>query len=204
MKRQDGLIRVTHVVNDERGVSFMATMMITLMVGSLGVAALTMSGMENSTAGAMRMVEEGVDAAESCVGMGVRVIQMTVEAGTVPSPMTVPNGGPVPSANAVFLGQEISINASPYLNNSDVAWGSGAVPNLTMNVNNYVINGDIDKQFVKIRPGSGGTGQGIPTDHFYRIDCQAVNAATGATSRVMAVYLCYRTTDGETCQLRFV
>lgn len=204
MKRQDGLARVTHVVSNERGVSFMATMMITLMVGSLGVAALTMSGMENSTAGAMRMVEEGVDAAESCVGMSTRVIQDSVLTGGTPSPALVAPNGPVPSTNAVFLGMEINEFRSPYSNNPDVAWGTGAVPNITMNVNNYVINGDIDKQFAKIRAGSQGTDQGIGTDHFYRIDCQAVNAATGATSRVIAVYMCYRTSDGDTCLLRFV
>ncbi len=199
MKQQDKLGRFKQTAHDERGVSFMATMMITLMVGALGVAALTMSGMENSTAGAMRMVEEGVDAAESCVGMGVRVIQQAIDTGTVPATMIAPNG-PVPSTNAVFLGQEIN-----YLShNPDIAWGTGAVPNITMNVNNYVVNGDIDKQFVKIH--AGGTqveGQGSLTDHFYRIDCQAVNAATGATSRVIAVYQCL-IGNGESCQIRFL
>ncbi len=203
MKSQDGFARVTQVISDERGVSFMTTMMITLMVGALGVAALTMSGMENSTAGAMRMVEEGVDAAESCVGMGVRVIQQAIDMGTVPITMTVPNGGPVPSTNQLFLGQEININASPFSNNPDMAWGTGAAPNITMNVNNYVVNGDIDKQFLKIHPGSQGPDGGPGYDHYYRIDCQAVNAATGATSRVIAVYQCLAG-SGESCQIRFL
>lgn len=200
MKPQNGVVGLHHVIGDERGVSFMTTMMIMLMAGALGVAALTMSGMENSTAGAMRMVEEGADAAESCVGMGVRVIQQAIEAGTVPATMIAPNG-PVPATNAVFLGQEINYMA----HNPDIAWGVGAVPNITMNVNNYVVNGDIDKQFVKVRAGSqstGGNSQAPPTDHYYRIDCQAVNAATGTTSRVVAVYQCL--IDGETCQVRFL
>ena len=64
---------------DEQGVSFMTVMIITLMAGALGVAALTMTGLENSTAGAMRMVEEGTDAAESCVGMGVKVIKDSID-----------------------------------------------------------------------------------------------------------------------------
>lgn len=201
MRRHPGLMRVTQVISDERGVSFITTMMIMLMAGALGVAALTMTGMENSTAGAMRMVEEGADAAESCVGMGVRVIQQTIDPGTVPDEMISTNGGPVPATNKVFLGQEINFMS----NHPDIAWGVGAAPNITMNVNNYVVNGDIDKQFVKIRAGSqntGGSTQTPSTDHFYRIDCQAVNAATGATSRVIAVYQCL--ISGETCQVRFL
>ncbi len=83
--------------------------------------------------------------------------------------------------------------------------GRGAAPNITMNVNSYVVNGDIDKQFVKIRSGSqnsSGSSQTPPTDSFYRIDCQAVNRATGTTSRVIAVYQCL--ISGETCQARFL
>lgn len=178
----------------------MTVMMLTLMAGVLGVAALTMTGLENSTAGAMRMVEEGTDAAESCVGMGVKVIQQTIETGAVPPTLVAP-AGPVPASNALFLGQEINYLA----NNSDVAWGGLAAPNIMMNVNNYVVNGDIDKQFVKIRAGSqntGGSSQAPPTDSYYRIDCQAVNAATGATSRVIAVYQCL--VSGDTCQSRFL
>lgn len=200
MKSCSRLERLRRRALDEQGVSFMTVMMIMLMAGALGVAALTMTGLENSTAGAMRMVEEGTDAAESCVGMGVKVIQQTIETGAVPPTLVAPVG-PVPAGNAVFLGQEI--NFLP--NNPDVAWGGGAAPNITMNVNNYVVNGDIDKQFVKIHVGSqntGGSSQAPPTDSYYRIDCQAVNAATGTTSRVITVYQCL--VSGDTCQSRFL
>ncbi|MBX3302764.1 MAG: hypothetical protein KF693_11170 [Nitrospira sp.] len=203
MKRSRTLERVRRHAMDERGVSFMTVMIIMLMTGVLGVAALTMTGLENSTAGAMRMVEEGADAAESCVGMGVKVIQQTIEMGAVPPTLIEPNG-PVPAANAVILGQEINFDS----NNPDVAWGIAPVvpaPNITMNVNNYVVNGDIDKQFVKIRSGSqntAGDSQTPATDSYYRIDCQAVNAATGTTSRVIAVYQCL--VSGDTCQARFL
>jgi len=188
-----------NVAADQRGVSFMMIMILTLMVGALGVAALTMTGLENSMAGAMRMVEEGTDAAESCVGMGIKVIQQSIDNGTVPPALIAP-AGPVPAANAVILGQEIN-----YISNSpDVAWGAGAVPNIVMNVNNYTVNGDIDKQFVKLRAGSQSAGQAATTDSFYRIDCQAVNAATGTTSRVIAVYQCLRQGGGDTCTPRFL
>ncbi len=188
-----------NIAADQRGVSFMMVMILTLMVGALGVAALTMTGLENSMAGAMRMVEEGTDAAESCVGMGIKVIQQSIDNGTVPPALIAP-AGPVPATNAVVLGQEIN-----YISNSpDVAWGAGAVPNIVMNVNNYTVNGDIDKQFVKLRAGSQSTGQAATTDSFYRIDCQAVNAATGTTSRVIAVYQCLKEGNGDTCTPRFL
>jgi Tfp pilus assembly protein PilX len=182
---------------DERGVSFMTVMIITLMAGALGVAALTMTGLENSTAGAMRMVEEGTDAAESCVGMGVKVIKDSIDDGQVMPWLIAPNG-PVPAANAAVLGQEIN-----YVRNSpDVAWGVGAAPNIVMNVNNYVVNGDIDLQFGKQRAGGQAEGQTPDMDMVYRIDCQAVNAATGATSRVIAVYQCLK--SGDSCLQRFL
>lgn len=178
----------------------MTVMIITLMAGALGVAALTMTGLENSTAGAMRMVEEGTDAAESCVGMSVKVIKETIDNGIVDPALTAANGGPVPTTNAVILGQEISF----IRNSPDVAWGGGAaVPNIVMNVNNYIVNGDIDSQFVKLSPGQAddGGGQSPPVDVFFRIDCQAVNAATGATSRVIAEYQCFK--KGDSCLQRF-
>ena len=51
-------IKNGRAVHDERGISLTAVMMITLMMGLLGVAALTMTGLENSMAGAIRMVED--------------------------------------------------------------------------------------------------------------------------------------------------
>lgn len=191
--------RLRQARSDERGISFMMVMVLTLMVGALGVAALTMTGLENSMAGAMRMVEEGTDAAESCIGMGVKVIQQSIGDGVIPAQLIAP-AGPVPATNAVILGQEINYTA----NSPDVAWGAGAVPNIVMNVNNYTVNGDVDKQFVRIRAGSGSDGQAATTDIYYRVDCQAVNAATGTTSRVIAVYQCLRAGNGDTCTPRFL
>jgi len=182
---------------DEQGVSFITVMMITLMAGTLGVAALTMTAMDNSTAGAMRMVEEGADAAESCVGMGVKVIKEAIDDGEIPLSLVAPSG-PVPAANRAILGREINA----IFNSPDVAWGVGAVPNLVMAVNNYVVNGDIDRQYSKHRAGMGGEGgQDTSLDVFYRIDCQAVNAATGATSHVIAEYQCLF--KGDTCLDQF-
>lgn len=200
MMPSNGLKGLRQRALDEQGVSFMTVMIITLMAGALGVAALTMTGLENSTAGAMRMVEEGTDAAESCVGMGVKVIKESIDNGQVPAALISTNGGPVPATNQTVLGQEISF----IRNSQDVAWGVGplVVPNLVMNVNNYVVNGDIDSQFVKLSAGQAGDGQDQPVDIFFRIDCQAVNAATGATSRVIAEYQCFK--SGDSCMQRFL
>ena len=138
---------------DERGTSFMTVMIMMLMTGSLGVAALTMTGLENSMAGSIRMVEEGTDAAEACVGMAVNVIQQSIDPGAVPAALIAP-AGPVPAANAAILSQEINGAPIAMRNNPDVAVGAGNVPNLIMNVNNYVVNGDIDFLYSKQRAGS--------------------------------------------------
>jgi Tfp pilus assembly protein PilX len=198
--------RVRRTGLGEQGVSLMAIMIITMMLGVLGVTALTLTGLENSGAGAIRMVEEGTSAAESCVGTAVNVIQQSIDVGTVPASLwssAVPPG-PVPAANAVLLGQEINgISA----NNPDIAVGGGNNPNLVMNVNNYLVNGDIDFQFRRqktggtssIAAGYDGTGTGASSvDMFYRVDCTAANAATGTTSRVIAVYDCLAAGDGCT------
>lgn len=190
------------VIQDERGVSFMVMMILVLLTGVLGVAALTMTGLENSMAGAIRMVEEGTHAAESCVGTAVNVIQQSIDVG-MPANLIAPQG-PVPALNVATLVQEIS---GGFVNNPDVAVGAGNNPNLVMNVNNYIVNGDIDFLFRKqksggtssIASGYDGTGTGASSvDLFYRVDCTAANAATGATSRVIAVYDCLAAGDGCT------
>ncbi|ULA62320.1 MAG: hypothetical protein LZF86_10181 [Nitrospira sp.] len=176
----------------------MTVMLLMLITGSLGVAALTMSGLENSMAGSIRMVEEGTSAAESCVGTAVRAIRLTIDdpemddsAAILIAPL-----GPVPALNKAVFTQEIN---GTLRNNSDVAIGAGNVPNLTMNVNGYVVNGDIDFLYSKQRVGSDFT---EPTyDQFYRVDCVAANAATGATSRVIVTFDCLNTT-GEGCVKR--
>lgn len=190
------------VASDERGIAFMTVMILTLMTGVLGVAALTMTGLENSMAGAVRMVEEGTHAAESCVGTAVRVINLGVDdpAFTTPKALTaVAPQGPVPALNATFLGQEIR-GAMTHRNNPDVAVGAGNSPNLTMTVNNYVINGDIDFLYTRQKAGDDLT-DGLSVNSFYRVDCTAANATTGATSRVVVVFEClHKTNEGCTKQ----
>lgn len=190
--------RMFKVASDERGIAFMTVMILTLMTGVLGVAALTMTGLENSMAGAVRMVEEGTHAAESCVGTAVRVLNLGVDDPTFTTPVAatvVAPQGPVPAANRVFLGQEIR---GVMRNNTDVAVGAGNAPNLIMNVNNYLINGDIDFLYTRQKVGDD-LAEGLSVNSFYRVDCTAANATTGATSRVVAVFEClHKTNEGCT------
>jgi Tfp pilus assembly protein PilX len=189
------------VGSDERGVALLTVMMLTLMTGVLGVSALTMTGLENSMAGAVRMVEEGTHAAESCVGTAVRVINAAIDDPSMagPAAVVVAPQGPVPALNAAFLSQEIS---GVLRNNPDVAVGAGNNPNLTMNVNNYTINGDIDFLYAKKKSGDNlADTESLSDTISYRVDCTAANAATGSTSRVIAVFDCLAKT-GEGCQKR--
>jgi hypothetical protein len=179
----------------------MTVMLLMLIIGALGVAALTMTGMENSMAGAIRMVEEGTDAAEACVGSAVRAIRLTIDDPqmTGPAAALIAPQGPVPAANQAVFTQEIN---GTLRNNADVAVGAGNAPNLVMNVNSYVVNGDIDFLYSKRRTGSDFADPDKPTyDQYYRVDCLAANAATGATSRVIVTFDCLNTT-GEGCVKR--
>lgn len=180
----------------------MTVMLLILIIGALGVAALTMTGLENSMAGAIRMVEEGTDAAEACVGTAVRAIRLTIDdPGMGGSAATLLNtqGGPVPAANQAVFSQEIN---GTLRNNADIAVGAGNAPNLVMNVNGYVVNGDIDFLYSKPRSGSDLADKDKETrDNYYRVDCVAANAATGTTSRVIATFACLDTT-GEGCVKR--
>lgn len=186
---------------NERGTSFMTVMLLILIIGALGVAALTMTGMENSMAGAVRMVEEGTAAAEACVGSAVRAIRLTIDDPdmTGPAAALIAPQGPVPAGNQAVFSQEIN---GTLRNHADIAVGAGNAPNLVMNVNGYTVNGDIDFLYSKRRAGSDFADTEKPTyDQYYRVDCVAANAATGATSRVIVTFDCLNTT-GEGCVKR--
>jgi Tfp pilus assembly protein PilX len=197
--------------NNERGIAMLTVLLIMLMMTALGVAALTATGLENRMASFVTSMEGAAAAAESCAGVGINVIQQTIDpysgAGTLPVAFKsdATPAGPVPQANAALLTQEIMGSSD---NNGDFADGTGAVPNLTLTVGAFTVNGDIDRLYIKGSPGSGmqqfggyeGTGNSIigSSNIFYRIDCVARNTATGTSARVTAVYAC--TTHGESCQ----
>ena len=62
-------------LNDERGMAFLTVMMVLLMLTVLGIAAITVTGVENNMAGLQRTMEASANAAESCLGTGANIIQ---------------------------------------------------------------------------------------------------------------------------------
>lgn len=199
---------------NEQGLAMLTVLLVMLMMTVLGISAMTVTGLENRMAGSMTSMEGATAAAESCAGVGVNIIQQTIDpyggAGTLPpaflsNVVTAGTPGPVPQANAPVLNQEIMGSSD---NNSDFADGTGAVPNLVQTIGAFTVNGDIDRLYVKGNPGSGmqqfagyeGTGSSAvgSSNIYYRIDCVARNAATGTSARVTAVYAC--TLTGESCQ----
>ena len=198
-------------VGNERGLALLTVMLVMLMMTVLGFAALTVTGLENRMAGFATSMEGAVAAAESCAGIGVNVIQQTIDpyvgAGTLPVAFlsTATPAGPVHQTYAAILNQEIMGQSD---NNPDSPDGAAAAPNLEMTVGAFNVRGDIDRLYVKGSAGSGmqmfaaheGTGNSAvgSTNIFYQVDCVARNTATGTTARVTAVYAC--TITGESCQ----
>ncbi|MEQ1847934.1 MAG: hypothetical protein ABL983_20420, partial [Nitrospira sp.] len=180
-----------------------------LMMTALGIAAMTMTGLENRMAGSANTTDAGAAAAESCIGTGVNVILQTKQDREVP-PSYV--GSVIPS-NAENLSmpptltQEIMAQAD---NAIDVAVGAGASPDIQMTAGPFVVVGDIDRLYLQNKIGGSlnfasgyeGTAQGSSgggSEAMYRIDCTATLTATGATSRIQAVYACV-SAAGESCQ----
>ena len=202
-------------LSGEQGSAMLTVLMVMLMMTVLGVAAMTVSGLENNIAGLQRTTESAAQAAESCLGTGANVILQALlpENGTtIPAALldTESPPGPVPAANnnPTVLADEIIGNPE---NSNDEPTGSGATPNIRMpgGVSVYTVVGDIDRLYVKMKAGSGqqqfsaydGTGVGAGAsgvDVYYRISCVASNTATGTEGRVSALYACSLTGDG--CQ----
>jgi len=189
-------------------VALMTVLFLMLIMTVLGLAAMTVSGLENNMAGLTRNTEAAAIAAESCIGTAVNIIQQTIDEGSLPAAFLsdANPAGPVPQLNSDTLNQEILGQSD---NNLDAVDGTGAVPNLVMSVNNYTVNGDLDRLYTKARagtaiqmsggydgPGSGAAAGGI--DILYRINCVAKSSLGSAKSRVTAVYIC--TSTGESCQ----
>ncbi|WP_455388000.1 pilus assembly PilX family protein [Petrachloros mirabilis] len=191
--------------------AMLTVVMVMLMLTVLGIAAMTVSGLENNMAGLQRTMEASANAAESCLGTGANIIQQVFvpESGSVvPLALLDNNGGPVPNGNQAVLQNELIGNPE---NLTDVPTGTGAAPNIVMpgGIGPYAVAGDIDRLYVKMRAGSGqqqfsayeGTGVGAGSngvDVYFRISCVATNTATGTESRVAAIYACSLTGDG--CQ----
>lgn len=193
-------------VSDERGIAVVTVVLVMLMLAVMGVAAITVSGLENQLAGLQRTSESAAIAAESCVGTGANIIQQTIEAGSLPTAFKSDQtpAGPVPAAIATTLNSEIMGQSD---NNSDSV--TDTTPNMSMTVGAFTVKGDIDRLYAKAVSGGAqvfagayeGYGQGAGAggiEIHYKISCLANNTATGTNSNTTAVYACL--TTGESCQ----
>jgi Tfp pilus assembly protein PilX len=189
----------------EAGIAMLTTMLLLVAMTVIGIAAMTVTSMGSRMAGFGRTAEAATTAAEACLGTGVKLIQDTIDNGVLPAAYldNANPPGPVPAGNAATLQAEIMGQSDNNVDQADVA------PNTVATVNNYVVNGDIDRLYAAPKAGSAqqfgagyeGTGAGAAAggiDIFYRIDCSATNAATDTRGRITAVYAC--TVTGESCQ----
>jgi Tfp pilus assembly protein PilX len=120
------------VLNNERGFALFGVFLTILMMTALGIAAMTMTGLENRMAGFANSTDAAAAAAESCIGTGVNVIMQTLQERQVPLGYVGP-AAVIPAnaegAIAPTLTQEIMGQAN---NNADVSVGAGASPDIQM------------------------------------------------------------------------
>ncbi len=192
---------------NQQGIAMLSVLMLMLMLTVLGIAATTITGLENRVAGFASSMDASSAAADACVMTGVKVIQQVLD---VTNGMTVPAAllnnqtppGPVPSTNESQLELEISGDPAAV---ADTPIGppfpagiTAAVPNLVQTVGAYSVVGDIDFLYNKRRIGSPADSAGCydgscgaaSTDKVYSVDCVATNTATGMSSRITAAYAC--------------
>ena len=187
------------------GIALLTVLLLMLIMTVLGIAAITVTSLENRMAGFARTGEASSSAAESCLGAGVNIVQQTIDNGSLPAAFldNANPAGPVPQANSATLQGEIMGQSD---NSTDAA---EANPNTVVQVNTFTVNGDIDRlyaqpkaggslQFAAGYEGTAGGAAGGGVDILYRLDCVATNPATGTSSRITAVYAC--TATGESCQ----
>ena len=190
----------------ERGVVLLTAMLILIILAVIGIASITVTGLESRVAGFNRTGTVAVGAAESCVTTGVKVVQQTIENAKLLDAYldSASPPGPVPAAQQTPLEDEIMGRSD---NKTDTV--TDAVTNMIQTVNSYTVKGDIDRlyaqpkaggslQFAGGYEGTAGGSAGGGVDILYRIDCASTNAATNAGGHVSAVYSC--TATGESCQ----
>ena len=185
---------------NQRGVALLTVMIIALIMTILGIAAITVTGLETRMSGFVRTKEVVSTAAESCEGTAVNVIQQTLYYGMI-QPAFLDNAtppGPIPAANSATVFSEISGQplpsppAAPNTIAENYNDSPTSAPNLRLtNIPGYTVQGDIDRMYKHLKEGQGDLKEIV-----YRITCVATNVATGSASTVTSVYKC---TVGDTC-----
>ncbi len=200
---------------DERGFALLGVFVTLLVMTVLGIAGLTMTGLENRMAGFAGTSDAAMAAAESCAGTAANVIDQAIALGEVPTAYIVGGAGalnPVVPWNAEngaapTLTQEIRDESGIGANNPDIALGAGASPDIQFNVGPMTVVGDIDRLYIRYPQGCAlefqqeGSSSGC-AEIIYRVDCQAQNVATGIISRTTATYACRMNKD--TCQKKYL
>jgi Tfp pilus assembly protein PilX len=185
---------------NQRGVALLTVMIIALIMTILGIAAITVTGLETRMSGFVRTKEVVATAAESCEGTAVNIIQQTLYYGLI-QPAFLDSAtppGPIPASNSATVFSEISGQPlpSPPAPANTIAENyndsATSVPNLQLtNIPGFTVRGDIDRMYKHLKEGQGDLKEIV-----YRITCVATNVATGSASTVTSVYKC---TVGDTC-----
>src|SRR5581483_2365487 len=87
------------VNTEESGSALLTVLLLLVTMTIIGIGAMTMSGFGTKLAGFGRSAESGANAAEACIGTGVKIIQDTIDLGKV-NPLFVSSAippGPVPA-----------------------------------------------------------------------------------------------------------
>ena len=199
--------------SDQRGVALLTGILLLMVMTVIGIASITLTGLENRLAGYVRAGEAATIAAESCLAVGVRTIEFTIRDSKVPDAIldSASPAGPVPDANKTVLMNEI-MGATGYENSTDILPATYpnfnlGIPSPSQTLNNFVVQGDVDRLHAKAGSGSStlmiqgyeGLGSGAAsggTEILYQVSCLATNAATNARSKVTAIYACKPVSDG--------
>ena len=203
------------VLAGQRGVALLTTLLIMLVMTVIGIASLTLTGLEKRIASHIRGGESAAMAAEACLSTSVSVIQQSISNGTVPAALldNANPAGPVPQLNKPTLDNEIrGVAGFESFNDALPATYPNfnvGVPRPNQTLNNFTVQGDIDRLYLKAKAGSGmaqfagyeGTGTCAAsggTEILYQLTCLATNAATNIRAQLTAIYSCVST--GESCQ----
>lgn len=197
----------------ERGIALLTVVLILMVLSVIGIASITLTGLEGRLAVYVRTGEAAAVAAQACLSTAVTTLEATIRDSKVPDAMrdNAATPGPVPNANAATLLSEV-LGAIGFENFTDTLPATYpnfnlGIPNPAQTLNNYVVQGDIDRLYSKAGSGGSmlmiqgyeglgaGTGAG-GTEILYQISCLASNSATNIRSKITAVYACKPVADG--------
>src|SRR5438309_2492432 len=86
---KQGRIARRVVLGREDGIAMLTVLMVTIILNVIGVAVILSTGLGSKLAGAERLRESTVNAAEACMSSGVQIIQQTLQNGGVPGTLKI-------------------------------------------------------------------------------------------------------------------